>query len=50
MPAELGRYAYMEKIKSKLIIVGTIFAVDAITLIIFMGILKWIEYGLGQKY
>jgi hypothetical protein len=32
----------MEKIKSKLITVGTIFAVDAIALIIFMAILKWI--------
>jgi hypothetical protein len=32
----------MKLIKSKLITVGTIFAVDALALIIFMGMLKWI--------
>lgn len=32
----------MKSMKNKLITVGTIFAVDAIALIIFMGILKWI--------
>jgi hypothetical protein len=32
----------MERIRSKLVAVGTIFAVDAAALIVFMGILKWI--------
>ena len=32
----------MKLMKSKLITVGTIFAVDALALIVFMGILKWI--------
>jgi len=32
----------MKLLKSKLITVGTIFAVDALALIVFMGILKWI--------
>ncbi len=32
----------MKSMKNKLITVGTIFAVDAVALILFMGILKWI--------
>jgi hypothetical protein len=32
----------MKSIKNKIITVGTIFAVDAVALILFMGILKWI--------
>jgi hypothetical protein len=32
----------MKLVKSKLLTVGTIFAVDAVALIVFMGILKWI--------
>jgi hypothetical protein len=32
----------MKSIKNKIITVGTIFAIDAIALILFMGILKWI--------